>query len=126
MIHIATCITGYEKLPTSIDIGFLGYNAKLTEYGLKQFIENNEEDIDKVYWIQKVVFLKDGTKIKGLTTPNDIGLRGFKIDQLILFDDNRWEIEWARAEEIRIIKALTMQVSNVPEEFLILKYEDIR
>ena len=126
MIHIATCVTGYEKIPTALDIAFLGYNAKLTKYGLKQFIENNKESIDKVNWIQKMIHLKDGTRIKGLITPDEVGLRSFRIDQLILFDDNRWEIEWARAEEIRIIKALTMQVSNIPEEFLILKYEDIR
>lgn len=123
---MATCTTGVERKPFKyFDLVFLGYNAKLTRYGFEQFLKNNEEQIRKVDMRNLIAFFKDGTQIKGLLSADD-RIRGYRFDQLILFDDERWEIEWHRAEDIRIIKALTMQQSNVPEKFQILKYEDIR
>lgn len=29
-----------------LKIGFIGYNSKLTQDGLRQFAENNEEDVE--------------------------------------------------------------------------------
>lgn len=123
---MATKVIGTEREPFEyFDIAFLGYNNKLTKYGLGQFLRNNAEQILKADMATLTAYFKDGTTIKGLIGIDD-RLRGFRFDQLILFDDERWEIEWHRAEDIRIIKALTMQLSNVPKEFQVLKYEDIR
>lgn len=124
---MATKITGIEREPFQyFDIAFIGYNSKLTGYGLRQFSENNREQVRAVYFDSLVIILKDGTRIKGLRGIDERNLNGYRFDQLILFDDERWEIEWHREEDIRIIKALTMQLSNVPEEFQVLKYEDVR
>ena len=91
--------------------------------GLRYFINNNMEQIEGVNWIGKEIRLKDGSTIKGIISADELYLQGKRFDQLILFDDNRWEIEWYRSEDIRIIKALTMYISVIPEEFQIIKYE---
>lgn len=104
-------------------LALLGYNQKTTELGLKYFIDNNIEQIQGVNWIGKEIRLKDGSTIKGIMSADELNLYGRRFDQLILFDDERWKIEWHRSEDIRIIKALTMYVSIIPEEFQIIKYE---
>lgn len=124
---MSTAVTGIEREPfEKFDIALLGYNVKLTRYGIRQFVDNNIEQVTQFDTSRNIVYLKDGTMIKGLICSDDRSLRGYRFDQLLLFDDNRWLIELEREEDIWIIKALTMQLSNVPEEFQILKYEDIR
>ena len=104
-------------------LALLGYNQNTTEQGLRYFINNNIEQVDGMSWMSKEIRLKDGSTIKGLTSVDEMSLRGRRFDQLILFDDDRWEIEWHRGEDIRIIKALTMYISIISEEFQIIKYE---
>ncbi len=124
---MSTKLTGYEREPFEhFDIALMGYNSKLTKYGFRQFFENNREQVRAVYFESLIIILKDGTRLKAITIVDERSLGGYRFDQLILFDDERWLIEFDRAEDIRIIKELTMQLSNVPEEFQILKYEDIR
>lgn len=107
-------------------IGFIGYNSQLTQDGLRQFVENNEEDVEIFKYRQSYIRLKDGTEIVGLYENRVDGLRGHRLDQLILFDDERWEIKWDRYDFIRrIIERCIEGYSCVPEEFQILKYEDI-
>lgn len=106
-------------------LGLMGYDKKQTDEGLRQFIDNNEEQIARVNWVGRQIYLKDGSTIRGISSADQHGLRGVKFDQLILFDDDRWNIKWHKEEDIRIIKALTMNLSIVPEEFQILEYENI-
>ena len=110
-----------DMLP--LRLALIGYNQKTTELGLRYFIGNNTEQIEGVNWVGREIRLKDGTSIKGIISADELYLQGKRFDQLILFDDYRWEIEWHRSEDIRIIKALKMYVSIIPEEFQIIKYE---
>lgn len=106
-----------------LKIGFIGYNSQLTQDGLRQFVENNEEDVEIFKYRQSYIRLKDGTEIVGLyeNSVNSI------LDQLILFDDERWMIKWKRGDFIkRIIERYINCYSCVPEEFQILEYEDLR
>lgn len=113
--------------PITFDIAFLGYTRELSVKGLKQFAENNKEQIEKFKTNPSdcVLYLKDGTKITAIGYSEN-WCRGYKFDQLILFDDDRWYIEFDKMREIYRIVLGTMYISNVPEEFQILKYEDIR
>ena len=104
-------------------LALLGYDQNTTEQGLRYFINNNIKQVEGMTWANKEIRLKDGSTIKGITSVDEMSLRGKRFDQLILFDDDRWKIEWDREEDIRIIKAHTMYVSVVPEEFQIIKYE---
>lgn len=109
-----------------LKLGFIGYNSRLTQDGLMKFAENNKEDVEIVNYRQSYIRLKDGTEIFGLYE-NSIGdLRSRRLDQLILFDDNRWEIKWKRYDFIqRTIERCISWYSCVPEGFQILEYEDI-
>ena len=109
--------------PITFDIAFLGYTSEFSRYGLKQFAENNIEQVEKR--TRDVLYLKDGTKITAIGYGEN-WCRGYKFDQLILFDDDRWNIEFDKMREIYNIVLGTMYISNVPDEFQILKYEDIR
>lgn len=104
-------------------LALLGYNQNTTEQGLRYFINNNIEQVEGMTWVNKEIRLKDGSTIKGITSVDELYLCGKRFDQLILFDDDRWKIEWHRSEDIRVIKNLTMFLSVIPEEFQIIKYE---
>jgi len=109
-----------------LKIGFIGYNSQLTQDGLRQFVENNEEDVEIFKYRQSYIRLKDGTEIVGLYENRVDGLRGHRLDQLILFDDERWMIKWKRCEFIkRVIEKCINGYSCVSEEFQVLEYEDI-
>lgn len=110
--------------PFKFDIAFLGYTKELSVKGLNQFAENNIEQVEKYKLHEHVLYLKDGTRITAIGSSEY--LRGYRFDQLILFDDNRWNIKYSRFDEIRNIWLQNMNISNVPEEFKILEYEDIR
>lgn len=101
----------------------MGYDTKQTDEGLRQFVDNNKEQVVWVSRARKEIRLKDGTIIRGVSSTEN--LRGKKFDQLILFDDGRWNIKLHKEEDIRIIKALTMNLSIVPEEFQIIEYENL-
>ena len=128
-INIATYRSEPEDVsrPIYFDLALLGYTTELSREGLKQLAENNKEQVDKFKYnsYDCELYLKDGTKIRAIGY-GERWLHGYKFDQLILFDDDRWNIETDKSEEIRMIKACTMYASYVPEEFQILKYEDIR
>lgn len=109
-----------------LKIGFIGYNSKLTQDGLRQFVENNKEDIEIFKCRQGYIRLKDGTEIVGLYE-NKVGdLRSRRLDQLILFDNERWIIKWDRCDFIkRIITRCIDWYSCVLEEYQIIEYEDM-
>lgn len=114
--------------PITFDLAFLGYTKELSVYGLRQFAENNKEQTLKFrnspYDCE--LYLTDGTRIKAIGYGEERWLHGYKFDQLILFDDNRWLIEINKAGYINDIIRHTMYISNVPKEFQVLNYEDIR
>lgn len=109
-----------------LKIGFIGYNSRLIKDGLIQFAENNKEDVEICNYRQSYICLKDVTEIFGLYE-NSIGdLRSRRLYQLIICDDNRWEIKWKRYDFIqRTIERCISWYSCVPEEFQILEYEDM-
>ena len=109
-----------------LKIGFIGYNSQLTQKGLRQFVENNEEDVEIFKYRQSYILLKDGTEIIGLYENRVDNARGHRLDQLILFDDERWMIKWKRHDFIKqIIERCINWYSYVPEEFQIIDYEDV-
>lgn len=106
-------------------LGFMGYNTNLTLCGMRDFAENNREDVEFFAPNKRYLRLKDGTEIYALLE-NGISLRGHDLDQLILYDDNRWEIKSHRYKFIIWILENLMYRSCVPDEFKILEYEDVR
>ena len=109
-----------------LKIGFIGYNSQLTQDGLRKFANNNKEDVAIFKKRTSYIRLKDGTEIIGLYENRVDGLRGNRLDQLILFDDERWMIKINRHNFIKeIIAKCISWYSCVPEEFQILEYEDI-
>lgn len=115
--------------PITFNIGFLGYTSELSIKGLRQFAENNKDEIRNVRNsnIDCELYLKDGTIIRAITYSERF-LHGYKFDQLILFDDNRWNIgrERYQWEMIDKIRTYSMALSYVPDECQILYYEDLR
>ena len=120
MIKIATYRSKPEDISTPIlfDIGFLGYTSELSVKGLRQFAENNKEEIERVSYnsYNAEIRMKDGTRIRAITY--GMNLRGYRFDQLILFDDKRKLIGTADPQytQIHNIIDCTMYMSNVPEE----------
>lgn len=106
-------------------LGLIGYNTTLTLSGIKDFANNNREDVESLSPNGRHLRLKDGTEIIALLE-NEISLRGHDLDQLILYDDNRWEIKSHRYKFIIWILENLMYRSCVTDEFKILEYEDVR
>ena len=62
-----------------LKIGFIGYNSQLTQKGLRQFAENNEEDVEIFKYTQSYIRLKDGTEIIGLYENRKNDSRGHRL-----------------------------------------------
>jgi hypothetical protein len=100
----------------------MGYNPKLTGNLFKWFCENNKEEIEACRhgsWNSIAIF-KDGTKVTTINSTSHI--RGERFDQLILCDDERWEIYGKRYDDISLLRFNCMFITNVPDEFQILEY----
>jgi len=65
--------------------------------------------------------MNDGTRYKSFPTYNHA--RGHSIDQIIIVDDNRWEVYQQQAELIDWLKYRLECTSCVPEEFQIQEFE---
>ena len=105
-----------------IEIAFLGYNAKLTDTFFREFVENNNDEIEKVTMREygdSVAFFKDGTVVRTFSTLSHCR-RGYKIDQILLCDDYRKEIYQKRGDDIRFIQDYCMYITCIPEEFQII------
>lgn len=113
----------------NLNIAFLGCNTQRTHEGLRKFEKDNSEQIDNkdprnLYpHCGNEVYLIDGTRISAIS--DEAKLYGCRFDQLILFDDERDDIFEKQKEKIKEITFL-MGMSKIPEEFQILKYEDIK
>lgn len=125
MGYIPTRIINRESEIKTLKIGFMAYNTKLTRDLFKWFCRNNEEEITK-YDIQKYkaeAIFRDGTKVFAiLSAPYEPFWRGVRTDQLILCDDERWDIYHERHNDIYNLKEYNMNTSNVPDEYQILEY----
>lgn len=103
-----------------LTIGFMGLNSRITDYGIKRFIADNQDKI--AFCNRRLIMLKDGTTIVPLyTTENQ---RGRKFDQLVLFDDYRWRVKEDRRDDIDYVINCCLSHSCVPEEFQVLEYEE--
>jgi len=112
---------GYEIESRPLVIGFMSYNSKLTNDLFKWFCRNNEEEIVKYKYgsFGSFAIFNDGTKVIPITSVSS--QRGLKLDQLILCDDERWEIHMERYDDIKLIELQNMNITNVPDEFQILE-----
>jgi len=108
-----------------LNIAILGYNVKQTIAGLRQITENNIEQVITINKTTHTVLLKDGTKLQAILSLDERSLQGKHFDQLMLFDDNRWDIRDHRLKDIFYITNVGMRQSVIPEEFQIIEYEDI-
>lgn len=105
-----------------IEIAFMGYDAYLTRCFFREFIEDNESEIEKTVMRKHgdcVAYFKDGTVIRTFESLSH-NRRGYKIDQIILADDSRKEIYSKRVEDIRFVCDYFMNITCVPEEFQII------
>ena len=103
-----------------LKIGFIGCNHKMTDYGIKSFIENNRDSI--AFCSKTLIMLKDETTITPLYGYDN--QRGKKFDQLVLFNDHIENIREERRGDIAYILTGCMNTSCVPEEFQLLEYND--
>jgi len=115
-----------EQKTSPLVIAFLGYTNALSQKGLKHLAEDNFEQVDNLKMKQKgsILKLKDGTVIVAVDyyLMDLVGSRD-RFDQLILCDDERWNITYYKADIISHIIKENMCFSCVPEEYRILKYQ---
>lgn len=65
-----------------IEIAFMGYDTYLTRYFFREFIEDNESEIEKAIMRQHgdcVAYFKDGTVVRTFESLSH-NRRGYKID----------------------------------------------
>ena len=107
-----------------LTIGLIGYNKNTTHKGMVEILKNNINDIKYVSRDCLYISLKDETQIIPIFENGNMH-RGRKFDQLILFDDKRWEIKTHKMEQIDLFVSYYMNYSCVPDEYKIIEFEDI-
>jgi len=109
-------------------IGVIGWNTRLTMRGFKDLVENNQ-DIKIVTWLPSQGKARaigvDGTKYMTIspTIYDRRRLCGLRLDQVILYDDERKKIYQEHQELIHWIKKESM-THQIPEEYEFLFFED--
>lgn len=102
-----------------LNIAIVAFNYELSKRALWEIANNDTNSKIKVR-TKDYIIMEDGTKYKIFPTYNHV--RGHCIDQLIIVDDDRWEVYNQQHELIDWIK-YRMFMSCVPEEFQIQEYE---
>ena len=100
-------------------IGLIGYNMEQTEYGLWVLSNENSDQVDCVE--RHRIKFNDGTEIRAIYNENSACGRRF--DQIILFDDEKWNIYEKRRDLIEYVFWHMANYSCVPEEYIVMKLE---
>ena len=102
-----------------LKIGLIGYNTKQTEYGLRVLAHENNEKVR--YFTKDRIVFEDETEIYAIRNIDNV--RGKKLDQLILCDDERWHIWTDRKIFIENVLSYIMGHTCVPNEHIVMKFE---
>jgi hypothetical protein len=105
-----------------LQLGFLAYSKEKVHYGMKDFFQQNREDIKRFDEFSCYIELKDGTKIFGIY--NDYCIRGRWFDQLIIYKGAGIPLYKSEIELYENAVFGTKFRSCVPEEYQILNYYD--
>lgn len=105
-----------------LQLGFLAYSKEKVHYGMKDFCEQNRENIKRFDEFSCYIELKDGTKIFGVY--NDYCIRNRWFDQLIIYNGANLPLTETEMELFENAKFATSFFSCVPKEYQILNYHD--
>ena len=108
-----------------LTIGLMGYNTQQTYYGMQLFENNNREQIKSHGSNGLDIILNDETRIIPISPSLNFNLylRGRRLDQLILFDDERWNIEIKHSDLIKkILHQYILSYTCVPDDYIIMRY----
>lgn len=111
---------GSDFKPHPLRLGFVGYNARLTDNMFNRFARDNQEQVE--WFNTERILMKDGTVVFKVLLSNERIFHGMYFDQLILADDERKMIYWHLGKEIQKIREDSMRRSCVPEDYKILFY----
>lgn len=103
-----------------LSIAVVAYNFELSCRAIRILADNDLNSKPKIIRRDEII-MEDDVKYKAFPTYNHA--RGHCIDQIIIVDDNRWEVYQQQYELIDWLKYRLDCTSCVPEEFQILKYE---
>lgn len=107
-----------EKL-YPLKIGLIGYNRQQTQHGMRVFAYENRDKV--CYFTKNKIILEDETEIHAIYNMNDV--RNKMFDQLILCDDERWNVLEERKAFIEDVLRYITSYSCVPYDFLVMKFE---
>lgn len=99
-------------------MAIVAFDFKRSQDIMKEIAMNDVSGIKKMD--KTSAEMNDGTLYKIFPTHNHVS--GYRIDQLIIADDCRWEVyreQWELIDQIKY----RMLHSNVPEGFLVQEYE---
>lgn len=105
-----------------LNIAVVGYNYELSCEAIRLLADNDvNNNINTVICRKDLIEMNDRTRYKAFPTYNHA--RENIIDQVIIVDDNRWNVYQQQFELINWLKYRMECTSCVPEEFQIQKYE---
>lgn len=102
-----------------LNIAIVAFNYELSKKAMREIAYNDVDSKIKIKQYDYII-MEDDTRYKIFPTYNHV--RGHCIDQLIIVDDDRWEVYAQQYELIDWIK-YRMFMSCVPEELQIQRYE---
>jgi adenylate kinase len=86
-----------------INIAVVGYNNDLSLKAARE-LATNDMDSEIVLANKNTIMMKDGTHYIPIGNANQI--RGCRYDQIILVDDERWEVLVKRANDINEVRLM--------------------
>jgi hypothetical protein len=102
-------------------VAVIGYTYELSCRAIRILAKSDESKIKTVKKSQ--IIMEDDTEYFAISPDSYDSLRGYKFDQLIIVDDDRWEILYKHCGIINYIKQRILYYSFVPESFQVQKFE---
>ena len=107
----------------NLKIGVFAYDMEQSKSAMRYLIDNNYDDVVLDESNVHFVTFKDGAKFYNINLINNI--KGLNLDQLFIFDDKRWNIFKKYFTIIDCLKMYALRNSCVPDEFKVIKYENM-
>ena len=105
--------------PGNRTIAFVGYDTRCTAQALRQFAEDNAEQVACFDPYGMKMVLQDGTQILGMATRRIMD--GYRIDQIIIADDARCRVLMRQADLFAYLMYIR-GMSDIPEDFAVQWY----
>lgn len=115
-------LNGKGEIIMPLHIGVIGYNRRIVNAAIQIMIKQTNEEIRARHGFGHIVITTNDITYRNITGLDDNQISGLCFDQVIIVDDERWNVLHNQREIIEA-SVYRLRHSCVPEDYQIQKLE---